>query len=120
MIGPGTDHEGNALPEGSTFTAVLAQKHLDECSRALGRPLWNFEVKILDRLMEIQAKVNNKLAKQGKLSRTHSMDELVALFIVRVQSAEARKLTDKLMSDVGGAESRAKIYKQLGDIANRT
>lgn len=102
-------------PADQMHTQLLTQRYLDECSRAIGRPLWDYEVKILDDLMVIQSKVNRKLAKQGKMGRTHSMDELVHLFCERVMSKDAQKLTEQIMKDGANKE---KIYSQLQAIAD--
>jgi hypothetical protein len=111
-----TDNITPFVPSDSMRTELLTQRHLDECSRAIGRPLWDYEVKILDDLMTVQEKVNRKLAKQGKLNRTHSLDELVHLFCQRVMTKDAQKLTDAIMADGGKKDA---IYKQLQQIADR-
>lgn len=104
------------VPSDSMRTDLLTQRHLDECSRAIGRPLWDYEVKILDELMTVQEKVNRKLTKNGQLKKTHSLDELVHLFTERVLTKDAQKLTDAIMADGGKKDT---IYKQLQSIADR-
>lgn len=85
MIGPGIDHNGSALPAGSAFTQILDQKTLDECARALDRPLLPHEVKILDDMLVLLRKQNQKKFKRGKITQMHSVDEIVSLFVDRVK-----------------------------------
>ena len=77
-----------ALPPGSMYSAIVTQELLDECARALCRPLWDFEVKVLDMMLLAQGKANIKLAKMGKPERTHSADEIVSLFCQCVNDKE--------------------------------
>lgn len=104
------------VPTGTLQTQTLTQRHLDECARALSRPLWDYEVKILDEICTVQLKVNAKLARKGAIARTHDVDEVVSVFVSRVLKKDARKLTDAIMSDHSAAKE--KIYDQLRDIAN--
>ena len=98
MIGPVVDHEGHALPDGSAFTQILDQRTLDECARALGRPLWNHEVNILDSLLVALRKQNQKKVKQGKPEQIHSVDELVHIFIDRVRAQDVQAMTDRIIA----------------------
>lgn len=101
---------------GVAQTQTLTQRHLDEAARALGRPLWDYEVKILDEIVTVQQKVNAKLARVGKANQGHSMDEVVHVFCQRVLTLKGRKLADDIMSDHGA--KKAKVYKELTRIAN--
>ena len=84
------EHHGMVpLPKGSMYSAIITQELLDECARALGRPVWDFEVKMLDMMMLAQGRANIKLNKMGKADRTHSADEIVHLFCEVVKSKEA-------------------------------
>ena len=87
-----------ALPQ-MVGTNLLTQKQLDECSRALGRPLWNFEVKILDEVLCAQDRVNRKLARRGMVTRCHSMDEVVHLFVERVRHLESERIAEKMLKE---------------------
>ena len=91
-----TDHEGKPLPSGSMFTKLVTQKILDECQRGVGRPLWQHEVAILDDMMLLMQKQNRKKVKQGRPEKIHSVDELVALFVERVNSKHMRDFADKI------------------------
>lgn len=77
------------------ITQVMTQKHLDECSSALGRPLWDFEVKILDDVLAAQHEANRKLAKLGQLGRGHSLDEVVGVFVERVKKLQTDRIVDR-------------------------
>lgn len=104
------------VPIGTLHTMTLTQRHLNEAARALGRTLWDYEVKILDEICTVQAKVNHKLARKGHVTRTHSVDEVISVFIARVMKQDAQKLTDAIMSDQEA--KKAKIYAELTSIAN--
>lgn len=84
---PGEVAKGN-LPPGAMYTSIVTQELLDECARALRRPLWDFEVKVLDMMLLAQGKANIKLAAMGKPERTHSADEIVHLFCECVNDKE--------------------------------
>ena len=90
MILPQADDiTSKPLPAETAASPVVTQRHLDECTRALGRPLWEFEFGILqDMLLTLQG-INKKAAKKGIL-QGYSMDELVSIFIERVQMAEQK------------------------------
>ena len=49
-VSPATVPEGD-LPAGVLFTKHVTQQHLKECERALSRPLFEHEVRILDDIM---------------------------------------------------------------------
>lgn len=104
------------VPSDTAHTQLLTQKMLDECARAIGRDLWDYEVKILDEILAAQDKVNLKLTKKGQLGKTHSLDEVVHVFCQRVLTKDQQKLTDEIMKD-GGKKNA--IYKQLQGIADR-
>lgn len=87
-----------ALPQ-MVSTNLLTQKQLDECSRALGRPLWNFEVKILDEVLCAQNQANKKLARRGQLTHTHSLDEVVSVFVERIRHLESERLAEKMLKE---------------------
>lgn len=76
-------------------TRELTQKHLDECRRALGRDLWDFEVRILDYILVAQAQVNYTLLKRGQATRMHSLDQAVAVFIERVDKMQTNKIAER-------------------------
>lgn len=101
---------------GTAQTKTLTQRHLDEAARALGRPLWDYEVKILDEILTVQAKVNRKLVKDGRANRAHSLDEVTSVFVKRVLAKTAQKLTDAIMSD--HSAKKEQVYKELNRIAN--
>lgn len=61
-----------SLPPGSMYTQVLTQAMLDECTRALGRPLFEREVRWLDRVLTKQA----RLAAKDKASTDRIVAEL--------------------------------------------
>ena len=90
MILPqGDDITGKPLPNETAASPVVTQRHLDECARALGRPLWQFEFGILqDMLLTIEG-TNRKAAKKGVL-QGFSLDEVVSIFIERVQIAQQK------------------------------
>lgn len=104
------------VPIGTLHTMTLTQRHLNEAARALGRALWDYEVKILDEICTVQAKVNHKLTRKGHVTRTHSMDEVIGVFVSRVMKRDAQKLTDAIMSDHAG--KKEKVYAELNRIAN--
>jgi hypothetical protein len=72
----------------TAFTKALDQKTLDEAARGLGRPLWDFEVQILDEILTAQKRVNETLARRGEIGRSHSTDEVVSIFIRQVKRAQ--------------------------------
>lgn len=84
------------LPPGTAMTQVVTQLHLDECSRGLGRPLYDYEVRILDDMLTAQSRANLTLMKRGKATSTHSMDEIVHIFVERISHFEKGKDAEKL------------------------
>ena len=85
------------LPKGSMYSAILTQELLDECARALGRPVWDFEVKILDMMLLAQGRANIKLNKMGKANRTHSADEIIHLFCQVVKDKESDAMLKRII-----------------------
>lgn len=81
--------KGQQCPPGMMMTHIVTQELLDEASRALDRPLWDFEVKILDMILIAQGRANIKLEKMGKAHRKHSADQVVTLFVSVVKDKEA-------------------------------
>lgn len=100
MIQPSQD-AGSALPPETAMSEIVTQKDLDECARALGRPLWTHEFKILERLLMERHEFNQQVKLQGRTHEMRSLDELVHFFIKRVQLAEAKKMV-KGFVDSGG------------------
>lgn len=84
---------------GIQYTQMVTQQQLDECSRAMGRPLFDFEVRVLDDVLSAQARVNKKLAKMGELGRTHSLDEVVHVFTDRLRKLDSHRLAEKMLKD---------------------
>ena len=82
------EHGMTALPPGVAYSSIVTQELLDECARALGRPVWDFELKVLDMMLLAQGRANIQLAKMGKSERKHSADEIVALFCRVVKDKE--------------------------------
>jgi hypothetical protein len=90
MILPQADEiVNNPLPNETAASPVVTQRHLDECTRALGRPLWDFEFGILQDMLLTLEGINRKALKKG-IIQGFSMDELVNVFIERVQQAESK------------------------------
>lgn len=100
MIHPNTDHDGAPLPAGSAFTQILDQNTLDECARAIGRPLFDYEVKILDSLLVGLRKRNQKLARKEEFAKMHSVDEVVGVFVERVKLKHMQQLADKFLAGI--------------------
>lgn len=74
---------------------TITQADLEEAMRALGRPLYDFETRILDEILTAQKMVNRKMLKEMRIDKIHSMDETIHLFVERVKRAQkaARKVT---------------------------
>jgi hypothetical protein len=85
---PTGGHGMTALPPGAMGTMIITQELLDEASRALDRPLWDYEVRMLDTMLLAQGRANLKLAKMGKSHKTHSADEITSIFIKVVKDKE--------------------------------
>lgn len=79
------------VPKGMMFTAIVTQEILDECTRALGRPLWDYEAKLLDVMLLAQGRANIELNRRGKPERTHSADEIVNLFVNEVKLLQMKR-----------------------------
>jgi len=112
-----TDHDGNSLPAETAFSRIVEQRHLDECHRALGRPLLAFEFKILEDMMLLVNKQNRKATRNFEINKIHSVDELVSIFVERVQKKDVREIADKIMRE---ADRKQDIEAKLADVANRT
>lgn len=82
-------------PTGVYMGTTITQRDLDEAVRALGRPLWDFETRILDEILTAQKMVNRKMLKEMRIDKIHSLDEVIHLFVERVKRAQkaARKVT---------------------------
>lgn len=70
--------------QGTTIT----QRDLEEAMRALGRPLYDFETRILDEILTAQAMVNRRKLKEYKIDEIHSLDEVIHLFVEQVKKAQ--------------------------------
>jgi hypothetical protein len=81
---PGTGMEPVGVYHGTTIT----QGDLDEAARALGRPLWDFETRILDEILTAQKMVNARWLKEMRIERIHSLDEVIHIFVERVKKAQ--------------------------------
>lgn len=87
------------VPQNTMRTQCVTQVMMDECRRALGRDLWDYEVVILDNMMVELQRQNRLMARAGKYAELHSTDELVHLFIDRLQSKEAQELARKITEE---------------------
>jgi hypothetical protein len=96
---------GEALPKGVMRTEIIDQNMLDEAERAMGRPLWDFEVKILDMICIAQGAANLRLFEMGKPERRHSWDEVLHLFCTVVKDKEMdgmlKRVIHRLQTDNG-------------------
>lgn len=91
---------GGPPPE-TAMSPIVQQKDLDECMRALGRPLWDYEFRVLEEMMLKEHDINQRLKAQGKGHQMKSLDELVHIFIRRLQVAEAKKSVTVFMQSKG-------------------
>lgn len=67
---------------------TITQKDLDEAVRALGRPLYDFETRLLDMFLTAQKMANAKMLKELRIEKIHSLDEVIHLFVERVKRAQ--------------------------------
>ena len=80
----GSGMEATGVYHGTTIT----QGDLEEAMRALGRPLWDFETRILDEILTAQAMVNRRMLKEMRIDKIHSLDETIHLFVERVKKLQ--------------------------------
>ena len=78
-------------PLGVYHGTTITQGDLEEAMRALGRPLWDFETRILDEILTAQKMVNARWLKEMRIEKIHSLDEVIALFVQRVKKIENSK-----------------------------
>lgn len=94
--------EDKPLPPNTAMSPVVQQKHLEEFTRSMGRPIYDFEFKILGEMMLNLDYANRRLAKAGQLRKVRSVDQLLEVFIERVRLAQARKLAGDFVGEFGG------------------
>ncbi len=80
-------HGMTELP-GVYHGTTITQKDLEEAMRALGRPLYDFETRILDEILTAQKMVNARMLKEMRIEKIHSLDETIHLFVERVKKAQ--------------------------------
>ena len=85
-------HPDQPLPPETAMSPIVTQRHLDECTRALGRPLDPFEFKVLEEMLLKVEKMNHKHLRRYQIEQVHSLDELVVVFCQRITKARAKAL----------------------------
>ena len=88
-------HPDQPLPPETAMSPIVTQRHLDECTRALGRPLDPFEFKVLEEMLLKVEKMNAKHLRRYEIGQVHSIDELVTVFCQRITKARAEALAKK-------------------------
>jgi hypothetical protein len=88
-------HPDQPLPPETAMSPIVTQRHLDECTRALGRPLDAFEFKVLEEMLLKLEAMNRKYLRKYHVEKTHSLDELVRVFVDRIAAKQAEAMSKR-------------------------